>query len=250
MPPEDGSLGEDEKWSSAAFRAWSAEVPPEEIVAALGLQPTKMFRKGDPYSKRSTSIRQNHLIVVEAAVPARESLERHLIALCDIIEPVAAKLPAIADRCGYDIFCGFSSGNQQGGFTLSPDFIETVGGAQNPVCVGPVSPGVGTAGGVNPPLERTAPAVERYLAPVGGDIPDPVTPNRGWRPCRRDTPLPGAVAGPPDLLFSSRRTSPRPIPDPPPDQPTSPQPPLTPRSARRKLAGPAAMLIGAVGQDN
>ena len=124
MPPEDGSLGEDEKWSSAAFRAWSAEVPPEEIVAALGLQPTKMFRKGDPYSRRSTSIRQNHLIVVEAAVPARESLERHLIALCHIIEPVAAKLPAIADRCGYDIFCGFSSGNQQGGFTLSPDLLK------------------------------------------------------------------------------------------------------------------------------
>jgi hypothetical protein len=123
MPPER-DLAEDEQWARASFRASSAEVTPEAIRDALGLQPTKLFRKGDPYTKRSTSIRKEHLVVVESGLPASEPLEQHLTALCDLLEPVAARLPAIADRCEYDIFCGFSSGSGQGGFTLSPELLQ------------------------------------------------------------------------------------------------------------------------------
>ena len=124
MPFADEPLADDQKWSRASFRAWSEEMTPESIADALGLQATKLFRKGDPYTKRSPSLRKKHLIVVESALPASEPLARHLAALCDLLEPVAARLPDIADRCGYDIFCGFSSGNGQGGFTLSPDLLS------------------------------------------------------------------------------------------------------------------------------
>src|SRR5687768_7124847 len=96
MPPEEASLAEDAKWTRAAFRAWSAEMPAELIADALGLQPTKLFRVGDPYSKRSTSIRREHLIIVESALPASDPLELHLTALCNLLDPVAPRLPGIA----------------------------------------------------------------------------------------------------------------------------------------------------------
>src|SRR5687768_1858703 len=95
-----------------------------------------------------------------------------------------------------------------------------------------------------------SPAVARYLAPVRKRYSRP----RSSEPRLAALPAGHATARrggrPAERLFSSRRTSPRQIPDPLPDQLTSPHPPLTPRFARRKLAGLAGMLIGAVGQDN
>jgi len=83
-----------------------------------------MHRKGEPVSKRSTAVLKQHWLFIESGLPTSEPLERHLTSLCDRLEPVASKLAAITDRCHYDIFCGFSSGNGQGGFTLSPGLLS------------------------------------------------------------------------------------------------------------------------------
>ena len=123
MPPEDASLAEDAKWSRATFRAWSDHVPPESIADALGVRPTQLHRKGDPVSKRSKALRTKHCILIESSLPTSQPLEDHLVALCDVLEPVASELAAMNARCEYDIFCGFGSGNGQGGFTLSPKLL-------------------------------------------------------------------------------------------------------------------------------
>jgi hypothetical protein len=99
-------------------------MPAEAIADALGLVPTEVHRKGEPVSKRSTAVRKEHCIRIKSSLPTSEPLHRHLEALCDLIEPVASKLAAITDRCDCDIFCGFSSGNGQGGFTLDPDLLK------------------------------------------------------------------------------------------------------------------------------
>ena len=145
MPPEEASLSDDAKWSRATFRVWSDALSPEMIAGALGLKPTELHRKGEAVSKRTTAVRKEHCIRIESSLPTSDPLQRHLEALCDLIEPVAQKLAAIADQCEYDIFCGFSSGNGQGGFTLSPELlnrlaalkIELVVDLYPPTAVGP-----------------------------------------------------------------------------------------------------------------
>ena len=124
MPADAVSLAEDAKWSRATFRVWSHDVPPESIGDTLGLRPTKLLRKGEPVSKRSNALRKEHGIQIESALPTSEPLERHLDSLCDLLEPVASKLEAITRSCEYDIHCGFSSGNGQGGFTLNPNLLS------------------------------------------------------------------------------------------------------------------------------
>src|SRR3954452_21174261 len=51
MPPEEASLSDDAKWSSATLRVWSEAMSPEAIADALGLEPTEVHRKGEPVSK-------------------------------------------------------------------------------------------------------------------------------------------------------------------------------------------------------
>ncbi|MGB7158009.1 MAG: DUF4279 domain-containing protein [Tepidisphaeraceae bacterium] len=124
MPAEEVSLSEHAKWSRATFRISSNELSPEAMGDALGLRPTASHRKGELVSKRSAGVRKEHCIRIESALPTSDPLERHLAALCDLLEPVAPKLAGIAHDCEYDIFCGFSSGNGQGGFTLSPELLN------------------------------------------------------------------------------------------------------------------------------
>ena len=124
MPPEEITLDEDAKWSRATFRVWSDTMSPEAIAGALGIEPTELHRKGEPVSKRTAAVRKEHCIRIKSSLPTSEPLQRHLESLCDLIEPLGPKLAAIADRCECDIFCGFSSGNGQGGFSLSPQLLN------------------------------------------------------------------------------------------------------------------------------
>src|SRR3954465_13060904 len=124
MPPEEASLSDDDKWSRATFRVWSDALAPEAIAGVLGLEPAELHRKGEAVSKRTTAVRKEHCVRIKSSLPTSEPLQRHLEALCDLIEPVAPKLAAIIDQCECDIFCGFSSGNGQGGFTLSPEWLS------------------------------------------------------------------------------------------------------------------------------
>lgn len=117
-------MNDDRKWSRAGLRLFSTMLAPDEIGEVLGLQAARSFRLGDPISSRSRGVRPQHGFFVKSGVSADEPLEEHLIALLALIEGVGDRLQSLRSQVDADIFCGFSSGNGQGGFTLSPPTLR------------------------------------------------------------------------------------------------------------------------------
>ena len=115
----------DEKWSTAALRVFSERLTPEELVAALGIEADDSARMGEPIGRRpgSRSVRRTNAIFVRSGLAGATPLEDHLAALVGKLERVAPAVRALAGRASVDLFCGFSSGNGQGGFTLGPELL-------------------------------------------------------------------------------------------------------------------------------
>lgn len=118
------SLDPDEKWSRATFRVFSTTLTPEEIEATLLLTATYVHRMGERISKRVPAFHKEHAFFVESALPTSEPLGRHLAGLCDLLDPVRDRVATLRLNCRCDIFCGFSSGNGQGGFSLDASLMR------------------------------------------------------------------------------------------------------------------------------
>ncbi|HQO58998.1 MAG TPA: DUF4279 domain-containing protein [Candidatus Omnitrophota bacterium] len=117
-------MDEDEKWSSAAFVAISDSLSPDMIERIIGWPPTRSHKIGDPISSRSgATLRKQHYYSIQSMSDSTEPMEKHID---EIITPLEQKLENLkrlqgnADLC---LFCGFSSGNGQGGFSLSPEML-------------------------------------------------------------------------------------------------------------------------------
>jgi hypothetical protein len=115
----------DSKWSAASLRVFSSELTPEELAAALGVSPDRSYRAGDRVSLRSKSeaVHQSNAIFVNSGLPSDRPLEEHLAALVNKVERAMMGLRSLGGRVKADVFCGFSSRNGQGGFSLSPALL-------------------------------------------------------------------------------------------------------------------------------
>ena len=112
-------LSADEKWSRVSLRIFSDTLSPEQVTEALGLPPTKTHHKGDPVSPRyKMPLRRQHGWILTSPFGGHPDLAAHLRWLLDLIEPKLVALNQLRSTCKIDLFCGFSSGNGQGGFTL------------------------------------------------------------------------------------------------------------------------------------
>lgn len=118
------SLDPDEKWSRATFRVFSTTITPEEIEATLLLAATSVHRMGERISKRVPALRKEHAFFVESALATSEPLDHHIAGLCDLLDPVHDRLAMLRSTCRCDIFCGFSSGSGQGGFSLDASLLR------------------------------------------------------------------------------------------------------------------------------
>jgi hypothetical protein len=116
-----------EKWSRASLRLVSKVLPPDAISAALGTEFDRSYRLGDQVSPKNSPwvLRREHVCVLESGLASDQPLPDHVDSLVGKIRPFAMKLASIRDRVDADIFCGFSSSNGQGGFTLSPELLAS-----------------------------------------------------------------------------------------------------------------------------
>jgi len=100
----------------------------QEITNLLKIEPTEFHEKGAPLSKRNPNSRkrEEHLWRLDSQLQQSEPLDKHLKNLIEIIEIHARGFKKIADCSSCEIFCGFSSGNGQGGFILDHNLLERI----------------------------------------------------------------------------------------------------------------------------
>ncbi len=118
-------MDDDEKWAAASLRVFSPALTPDELAAELGVQPDRSYRGGDRVSTRSQlpTVRSTNAVFFGSGLASGRPLEEHLEAVLTVAEGCVAGLRGLAGRAEADVFCGFSSGNGQGGFTLSPALL-------------------------------------------------------------------------------------------------------------------------------
>jgi Domain of unknown function (DUF4279) len=111
-------LQEDEEWSRAAVRIFGDDLQPEEIETALGLKATRSHIKGQPRSPRYKGVWHETYWCLDSPLADERNMTDHLNWLLDSLEPRGDVIKALSGKYRIDFFCGFSSGNGQGGFTL------------------------------------------------------------------------------------------------------------------------------------
>jgi len=118
------TMDEDEKWSSAAFVAMSVHLTPEQMQSVIGLPPSRSHKIGDPVSKRRKApTRDRHYYSIQSKSNEVDGMEVHIGEILALLEPRAEFIKKLASEAELSLFCGFSSGNGQGGFSLSPGMI-------------------------------------------------------------------------------------------------------------------------------
>ena len=88
----------DDKWWTASFRIASKTVTTTEMTRRLGLSPS------------SAKDLHRSVWVRHSVLPSTEPLERHLVELLDVLEPIATTLTELQQEgCHTDFFVGFGS---------------------------------------------------------------------------------------------------------------------------------------------
>ena len=117
-------LEKDQKWYHASFRIVGDALEPGEINEMLGLQATRSGRKGEFAGSLLGNLSQISFWLMDCPLDFRLPMEDHLKWLLERLEPKADAINALAERFSVEFFCGFSSGNGQGGFELDCTLLE------------------------------------------------------------------------------------------------------------------------------
>lgn len=100
----------------------------EAIGRQLGLQPKRMYRKGERKSPRRADVWPRDGWLYRPPVDESRPLEEHIMALWDVLRPHIAFLKALKQKHEVDIFCGYRSNSCTAGFDVSHEclglFIE------------------------------------------------------------------------------------------------------------------------------
>lgn len=117
----------------ATFRLVGDALNPEEVTAALAVEPTQASRKDDHIAGgRKGTPRIQHsgvwLLGSEGRVSST-SLERHLVYLLETIEPASLALDRLREERGLtaDFFCYWLSATGHGGPELSSETFARIG---------------------------------------------------------------------------------------------------------------------------
>lgn len=150
----------DIKWSKATLRIFSKTIDPSEIGKRLGLEATKTHAKGALRSPRHEAVWPTSMWSLNSPLSDHSDMTDHLRYLLDLLEPKMQALEHLARDCKIDLFCGFSSGNGQGGFVLDPLTLSRLAALKIPITFDlyPPSVSVEDAGDepINSYLNRTA----------------------------------------------------------------------------------------------
>ena len=130
------------KWSRASVRIFGETLQPEEIEAKLGLKATRTHVKGQPRSRRYNVPWRHSLWSLESPLSDDHDMADHLKWLLDRLEPRLDVIMALSAEYRVDLFCGFSSGSGQGGFTLDSTTLARIAKLGVPLVVDLYPPGV------------------------------------------------------------------------------------------------------------
>jgi hypothetical protein len=99
-----------------------------QISQTLGLTPTSWHDIGDRRSARDPRLWQHMHWALNSGLPDEADLERHLAALCDVLESRTSALEELR-RLGFsmDWFCLVGIDGSQGGVILSPGLLKRLG---------------------------------------------------------------------------------------------------------------------------
>ncbi|MGB6975338.1 MAG: DUF4279 domain-containing protein [Terracidiphilus sp.] len=115
---------DDMKWSRATFRIFGDSLGLEEVTSSLGIQATSSGLKGEILSSsRLKKPLRTSIWRLASPLNTEQPLEDHLNWLLDVLEPKSDVVSKLAKEFDVDFFCGFSSANGQGGFTLDPALL-------------------------------------------------------------------------------------------------------------------------------
>ncbi|MGA8431680.1 MAG: DUF4279 domain-containing protein [Candidatus Sulfotelmatobacter sp.] len=119
-------VGDDLKWSRASFRIFGETLQPEEIGVALGIAATRSHLKGELRDARHTAVWRESAWLLRSPLARGTDLAEHLKWLLEAIESKTDVIAELSKKYRIDFFCGFSSGNGQGGFALDSDILRRI----------------------------------------------------------------------------------------------------------------------------
>lgn len=121
-----GTMNTSEKTAAATLRIHTTVLSLEDISAALRIEPSEAFAKGERMSLRnpSSAVFEENLWSLDSWAEPRQPLEIHIQQLIDFLEQRLPEIKRLISDCDIDIFCMYSSENGQGGFTLAADVMK------------------------------------------------------------------------------------------------------------------------------
>jgi len=111
-------MDDNDKWSRAALRIFGETLRPEEIGSVLGLMATSTHLKGELISPKHKAVRRESSWHLQSPLSDDSNMVDHLKWLLDSLAPRLDAIRELSEKYRIDLFCGFSSENGQGGFTL------------------------------------------------------------------------------------------------------------------------------------
>lgn len=118
--------------ATASFRVFGPDVDPVDVTALLGMEPSSSRRRGQELSSTTPEgervprgVAREGGWVLDSACPRLLTLEEHLHALLDRLEPHTDVIAALR-RQGFrvDLYCGYFQRSGQGGPTFSPAVLS------------------------------------------------------------------------------------------------------------------------------
>ena len=120
-------LDDDMKWASVSLRLFGDRLPLDDVGTRLDLVPYRVGRKGEHlHGNPRYAQYESHLWLWSVTSMHKVPLENQLALTMDVLEPRSDRLRALLRETGAraELFIGFSSGNGQGGASLSAELLE------------------------------------------------------------------------------------------------------------------------------
>lgn len=122
-PSDLGNIGDTEIRVSATLRIFGNIDNLSEITDTLNLNPTHVHRKGDVRSALAAPYEAD-MWSLDAPLPREEPLEKHLLWLKEKLTPHKDYIRKLSQSYTVDVFCGYRTDSDQGGFDLSPEVLS------------------------------------------------------------------------------------------------------------------------------
>jgi hypothetical protein len=114
------------KWFRASLGIWGEALRPDEITSQLDLKPTRIHIRGERKSSRVPLLWKDSYWSLDCPINSESDPSDHLRWLLDVLEPKSAMVREISARFRVEIWCGFSSENGQGGFTMDANTLQRI----------------------------------------------------------------------------------------------------------------------------